>query len=115
MSHVDYDTAVESCISFGLSPLTIKTSSKHLEFTAVLNNTALDFPVFIGLTEDPVLKGKWLWYDGTVLSPVLRKWAPGQGNSKTHGCAVISAVDYLFYETYCDHPTRFVCETDPNA
>ena len=110
---------MDECLSYSLQPLQIKTATKFNEVVNVLNYNGVTEPVYIGLT-DYVQDGQWKWYDGSRLSPTLKKWAPGMGGTGLlQGCAVIDpSNNFLFTEVTCGsvyYPYVFACEPQGNA
>ena len=113
-----YFEAVDTCLNYELQPIMIKTAAKHDEVARILEANRIFHPVYIGLT-DVVEDGKWTWFDGSSLSPTLKKWAAGMGGAGPRDCATIQGNGYLFNEAYCGvgaahDPMYFLCEPKGN-
>ncbi|XP_046563525.1 C-type lectin-like [Haliotis rubra] len=64
---------------------------------------------WIGLSDEPVANGIFIWSDGTRAS--YTNWIPGEGKSATEFCVeMVRSRDYQWNDNPCWAPLRFICE-----
>ncbi|XP_046563548.1 C-type lectin 1-like [Haliotis rubra] len=84
----------------------IKTT---LQGSAVWSNTNY----WIGLSDETVENGVFIWSDGTRAG--YTNWMPGEGGSSTEFCVeMVRSHDYKWNDNPCWAPLRFICEYTPN-
>ena len=115
----DYYQGKHACEIRSARPLVIQSAAKYRDITLLLAQNHITEKVYIGLRYS-ILEDDWEWEDRTLLSPVLRKWYPGQGVQFgiDKDCVAIYGYNFLLYQSPCDSlvevgtydPMYFICE-----